>query len=386
MAQRPAESGELTSMGLTGTPFILFVCVLALAALAGVIWVAPRAARRVPARVGLLLVSQVLLLAALLTVANAYFAFYGSWGDLLGMSGAGGGGTGDPVGPHARAASASTGPDPLLVPTHDAFVDGHQLPAKDGRLEAVTIHGARSGITALAYVYLPPQYFQDRTRRFPVTLALTGYPGNAQNLVTRLRLPQTAAQEIAARRLKPMIFVMMRPMLTPPRDTECTDVPNGPLAETFFARDLPAAVETAYRTVPAPTGWSAMGDSTGGYCALKLAMRHSDRFAAAISLSGYYKALRDITTGDLYGGSPAYRNENDLDWRLRHRPAPPVDVLVTTSKVGEKDYQATMRFIALARSPMRVASITLPTGGHHFSVWNRELTPALRWLNGRLGV
>ncbi|GAA0353039.1 alpha/beta hydrolase-fold protein [Actinoallomurus spadix] len=369
-------------MGLTGTPFIVLVCVLALAALAGVVWVAPWAARGVPARVGLLLVSQVLLLAALLTVANAYFAFYGSWGDLLGMPG----GTGDAAGHRPRGGSGPGGPDPLLVPAHDAFVDGHRLPAKDGRLEAVTIHGARSGITALAYVYLPPQYFQDRTRRFPVTLALTGYPGNARNLITRLRLPQTAAQEIAARRLKPMIFIMMRPMVTPPRDTECTDVPDGPLAETFFARDLPAAVQEAYRTVPAPAGWSAMGDSTGGYCALKLAMRHSDRYAAGISLSGYYKALRDITTGDLYGGSPAYRNENDLVWRLRHRPAPPVDVLVTTSRVGERDYRATRRFIALVRPPMRVASITLPTGGHHFSVWNRELTPALRWLNDRLGV
>jgi S-formylglutathione hydrolase FrmB len=54
--------------------------------------------------------------------------------------------------------------------------------------------------------------------------------------------------------------------------------------------------------------------------------------------------------------------------------------------VGEKDYAATQRFVRLARSPMRVASITLPTGGHHFSVWRRELTPALRWLSGRLGV
>lgn len=373
-------------MGLTGTPFILLLCVLALAALVGVVWGAPRAARRIPARIGLLLVSQVLLMAALLTVANAYFAFYGSWGDLLGMPTGSGGGTGHPAGHPARGASGPTGPDPLLVPAHDAFVSGHQLPAKDGRLEAVTIHGARSGITALAYVYLPPQYFQDRTRRFPVTLALTGYPGNAQNLITRLQLPQTAAQEIAARRLKPMIFVMMRPAVTPPRDTECTDVPGGPLAETFFARDLPAAIKSGYRTVPTPTGWSALGDSTGGYCALKLAMRHSDRFAAAVSLSGYYKALRDITTGDLYGGSTAYRSVNDLSWRLRHLPAPPIDVLVTTSKVGEKDYAATQRFVRLARSPMRVASITLPTGGHHFSVWRRELTPALRWLSGRLGV
>jgi enterochelin esterase-like enzyme len=373
-------------MGLTGTPFIVLICLAALVALVGVVRLAPRASRRVWARVGLLLTSQVLVLAALLTVANAYFAFYGSWGELLGVPmGGAGGHLGDPVSRFGRGAAVPGGQDPPLVRVGDPFVDRHRLPVKDGRLEAVTIHGAQSGVSATAYVYLPPQYFRDRTRRFPVSLALTGYPGDAQNLITRLMLPQTAAREIAARRVKPMIFVMMRPMVTPPRDTECTDVPHGPLAETFFARDLPVAIKSAYRTVPGPSGWSALGDSTGGYCALKLAMRHSDRFAAAVSLSGYYKALRDLTTGDLYGGSPAYRDENDLAWRLRHLPAPPVDVLVTTSRVGERDYAATRRFIALVRPPMRVASITLPTGGHHFSVWTRELTPALRWLSGRLG-
>ncbi|MCW2945959.1 MAG: hypothetical protein JWR24_2676 [Actinoallomurus sp.] len=370
-------------MSLTGTPLIVLLSAVALSALIAAIWFAPRASGPA-ARIGLLAACQVCLLLALLTMGNAYFAFYGSWSDLFGVS-AGAGDTGDPALRSTGGALARNQDGRPLVPVQDSFVQQHQLPVGEGRLEAVTIHGQRSGITARAYVYLPPQYFHDHTTRFPVDLALTGYPGNAENLITRLRLPQTAALEIRAGRIKPMIFVMMRPMLTPPRDTECTDVPAGPLAETFFAQDLPAAISTAYRTAPGPGAWSALGDSTGGYCALKLAMRHSDRFGAAISLSGYYNALKDFTTGDLYGGSRTYRNENDLVWRLRHLPAPPVDVLVTTSKVGEKDYRQTLQFVALVHAPMRVASITLPTGGHHFSVWNRELTPALLWLSAHSG-
>lgn len=370
-------------MSLTGTVLAVVVCAAALAGLACVVWIAPRLSGRTAARAGALLAAQVLLLAALLTLANDYFAFYGSWGELVGAPAGSGGSGGLPA---ARAATGAERVPPLVPMPGDPFVRRHQITAADGRLESVMIHGPRSGINAKAYVYLPPQYLRDRTRRFPVSLALTGYPGNAENLVTRLKLPQIAAREIAAGHAQPMIFVMMRPMVTPPRDTECTDVPGGPQAGTFFAEDLPAAIRSVYRVVPGPAGWSALGDSTGGYCALKLVMTHSDRFGAAVSLAGYYKALKDFTTGDLYGGSKAFRAENDLAWRLRHLPPPPIDVLVATSRAGEKDYPATRAFLRLIRPPMRSAAIVLPTGGHHFSVWQRELTPALHWLSDRAGT
>ena len=48
---------------------------------------------------------------------------------------------------------------------------------------------------------------------------MTGYPGNAKNLITQMRIPQTAAAAIAIGRIQPMIIVMLRPMLTPPRST-----------------------------------------------------------------------------------------------------------------------------------------------------------------------
>ncbi len=370
-------------MSLTGTAFAVLVGAAALTGLGAVVLAAPRLSGRTVARAGALLASQVLLMAALLTLANDYFAFYGSWGELVGApAGSGANALGSRA---ARAVTRDETEPPLVADPGDAFVRQHQVPVADGRLEAVVIHGQRSGISAKAYVYLPSQYLWDRRRRFPVGLALTGYPGNAENLITRLKLPEIAAREIAAGHARPMIFVMMRPMVTPPRDTECTDVPGGPQALTFFAEDLPAAIRSAYRVVPGPAGWSALGDSTGGYCALKLAMLHSDRFGAAVSLAGYYKALKDFTTGDLYGGSKAYRAENDLAWRLRHLPPPPIDVLVATSRKGERDYPATRAFLRLVRPPMRSAAIILPSGGHHFSVWQRELIPALRWLSDRAG-
>jgi hypothetical protein len=101
-------------------------------------------------------------------------------------------------------------------------------------------------------------------------------------------------------------------------------------------------------------------------------------------VAGYYVALRDDTTGNLYGGSLGYRHENDLDWRLRNLPAPPVSLLVTSSQVGEDTYPGTLVFLRLARPPMRVYSLILPEGGHNYGTWTRELPQCLAWLDGRL--
>jgi S-formylglutathione hydrolase FrmB len=373
-------------MSLTGVPVQITVVVVALIAIAATVRLAPRVAGGrvvdVPARLGLVLGCQLCVIVAVLDLVNASFDFYGSWGDLVGVAG----GTTKTGAPSTHAPDATNAGHSALV-TPDTAAPRYRLPAGQGGIEPVVIHGARTRISEHAFVYLPPEYFapHDETR-FPVVVALTGYPGDAQNLITHLHLPTTVAQEIAARQMPPTIVVMLRSTVAPPRDTECTDVPHGPQAETFFAEDVPAALASAYRTSDRPTGWGAMGDSTGGYCAAKLVMRHSDRYAAGISLAGYYHALQDFTTGDLYGRSKAYRDENDLLWRLRHLPPPPVSLLLTTSRVGEKDYAQTRRFLALARPPMRVASITLPFGGHHFSTWRRELPPALRWLGARLSA
>lgn len=49
-----------------------------------------------------------------------------------------------------------------------------------------------------------------------------------------------------------------------------------------------------------PGSWGVVGDSTGGYCALKLAMHHPRIYAAGAGLSPYCAAPSDPTTGDLF--------------------------------------------------------------------------------------
>ncbi|MET9257964.1 alpha/beta hydrolase-fold protein [Streptomyces sp. NPDC003717] len=370
-------------MGLTSNT------VLALAVLAGVllfggtVWLWPRLARRgvrpVAGRIGLLLVTQVAVFAAVGLVANQSFGFYASWADLFGQEDGQG-----VVVDHTGATGA-----PLTVTgTRRVPQAGGALPRTAGQVQEVRLVGRTSRIATPAYVYLPPEYFQasHRDRKFPAAIVLTGYPGTAKALVDKLNYPSTALKLARAGRMRPMILVMLRPTVAPPRDTECVDVPGGPRTETFFARDLPEAVGAHYRVDARPGGWGVVGDSTGGYCALKFAMHHPERFGAGAGLSPYYKAPIDPTTGDLFHGDEGLRRRADLWWCLDHLPAPDTSLLVTSSKVGETNYQETLEFIdrAKRRGPTRVSSIILDSGGHNFNTWRREIPATLEWLGERL--
>ncbi|MFF0576101.1 alpha/beta hydrolase [Streptosporangium saharense] len=369
-------------MGITAVGLQVLLGLLAVVALVASVWAWPllggRTWRSVLGRVGVLAGNQVLTLVALGLVANAYFGFYGSWSDLLGTDDA----AAPPIVTGGGQPAASGRPGHGVTEVGQVALP----PGTAGRLEQVVIPGGETGISSPGYVYLPREYFEKKyaERRFPVILALTGYPGDARNLITRLNLPATASRAVTAKRMPPTIMVLMRPTVVPPRDTECVDVPGGPQVETYFTRDLRAAVAATYRTGLDAQSWGVFGGSTGGYCALKMSMRHPEAFSAAVSLSGYFRTAIDMTTGDLFGGSARLRDENDLMWRLRNLPIPPVSVLVTSSEKGESDYADTRAFLALARDPMRAASLILPSGGHNFNTWNREIPQVLPWLGNQL--
>ncbi|WP_344940190.1 alpha/beta hydrolase [Sphaerisporangium flaviroseum] len=314
---------------------------------------------------------------------NNYFGFYSSWGDLFGTNGS----IAAPIvrdDQNVDPAQEPAGKVQIISSAHVPLITREG--DTGGRLQRVVISGATSRLSSPAYVYLPPQYFEKKyaTTRFPVILALTGYPGDAGNLVTRMNLPTLAAKAIDRNEMVPTIMVLMRPTVAPPRDTECMDVPGGPQVETYFTKDLRESMAATFRVGTEAANWGVLGGSTGGYCALKMSMRHPEAFSAAVALSGYYKPPIDSTTGDLFGGSRQLKDQNDLMWRLGNLPHPPISVLVTSSKKGESNYKATLDFLDAVKPPMQASSLILPSGGHNFNTWNREVPQALPWLAQQL--
>ena len=393
-------------MGLTSGSLIGLAGFLAVTAFAGTLLVWRRVASARPshvlARIGLLVWAQVTVMLVIFLSVNRSFGFFASWTDLFGTNDT----TGAIVAPHrpgsSQAPPVRTWADGDLTTrvTHGRPQPRSTWPAapagqdrsRQGELLAARITGARSGISARAHIYLPPQYFRPGPagRIFPVIVVISGAADSAGDADTSgaadsggdadnpgdpygaVSVAATAAAEIEAGRARPAIYVMLTPAVAGGRDRGCLDVPGGPQAATFFSQDLPAAIQAAYPATQGPAGWAVMGDASGGYCALSLAMAHSDRFAvAAAPLAGYGHPPGAAGTrlGSpgwwISGGSPAIRDEQDLTWRLRSWPPPPISVFFTrTAPAGStgSSGRTARTFISLARPPMRVAEITLATG------------------------
>lgn len=374
-------------MGLTSGGLIALLSVLTIVALAGTVWVWPRLTTGgigfLAMRAGVLLGGQTLIVLLLLVIVNAYYQFYGNWNDLMGAAG---GKTTIHQHPQTRPNAAATTQvtrtiTAKLGPGHGA------RPSRDGQLQHLEIHGVRTGLSGDAYVYLPPEYFKKEfaAKRFPVVMMIAGYPSvDHLTWIDKGHVPDEAAKQLSAGQIQPMIYVMMRPTVEPGWDTECADVPGGPKVESFFAQDVPDAVQGAYRTAQARKGWGIAGYSTGGYCATKIAMLHSDRFSAAASMAGHFNAILDRTTRNLYDGSADLRRDNNLTWRLKNLPQPPISVLVASASIGEKTYPSAVQFMKQARPPLIVDEKLLPTGGHNFKTFRKYIPPVIHWMSTHL--
>ncbi|MFG2617145.1 alpha/beta hydrolase [Streptomyces sp. NPDC048507] len=363
----------------SGAPLVLaLLCTLLLFALT--VWLWPRLAgggpRRVAGRIGLVVLVQLLLVASIGLAANRSFLIYGSWAELAGHAQA----------PPALDKGQGDASGVKVLGRQPVDVPGGATPRVGGAIEKVTIQGQRSKTATSAYVYLPPEYFQkgNEHRTFPAAVVLTGFPGTSENLIKGLDYPKTAWKLAKHKKTQPMVLVMMRPSVIATRNTQCVDVPGGPQSETYFGTDLPTAVAGTYRVKNAPSSWAIMGDSTGGYCALKIALEHPERYSAGVGLSADYKPEIDADSGDLFRGDKEQEKRADLLWSLDHLPQGKSSFLVTTSLQGESNLKPTRQFIEKVKAPARVSSITLDHGGHNFNTWRREIPPSLEWVSARL--
>ncbi|MGR4884755.1 alpha/beta hydrolase [Streptomyces sp. LARHCF249] len=367
-------------MGLTSNT------VLALAVLAGVllfaatVWLWPKLSGRTwrafAGRIGLLLATQLALFSAVGLAANKSFLFYGSWADLFGQETSMG-----KVVDHSMSSK-----DIKVVDKQKLDVPGGAKPPVGGQILKVAISGQKSKITSPGYVWLPPEYFQPQYKdeNFPASIVLTGYPGTAENLIKGLDYPMKAFSLSKAGKMKPMILVMLRPTVAPPRDTECVDIPGGPQTETFFGEDLPQAIQDTFRVGKEPKNMGFIGNSTGGYCALKIAAHYPETFGAAAGLSAYYDAPDDPTTGDLFHGDGKLKQRANVLTSIQNKKPSGTSFLVTSSEIGEPNLADTKKFVKLVKDPDRVSSIILDSGGHNFNTWRREIPPMLVWMSGRI--
>ena len=311
------------------------------------------------------------LLAALLI--NNSFQLYLSWSDLLGEDG----GPGQilaqlPVSEPTGAAGSR--PADRDLPNAKLF---HGFAGAAG-VQVSTITGPQSKITGSVYVWLPPQYSEAEYAHseFPVVQLLSGYPGTPVTWLEGMRAPQILSEEMAEHGVHPFILVAAAINVDPPHDPDCSNIPGGPQVDTWLTQDVHNLIETSFRTRTDAKGWGLMGYSEGGLCASKLALQHSDEFAAAVSMSG-----DDHPDGDLLkSGTRAY-NENSPLWLLQNRPPAPVALLLTGTMQDGSTAAEALAMSAAAKHPTVVSRLIAPRGGHNMGVWTAAEPDGFQWLS-----
>ncbi|MFI5960211.1 alpha/beta hydrolase [Cryptosporangium sp. NPDC051539] len=359
-------------MTLLGLPFLLLLCGALVLAVAALLYGWNRWPRLVawPARVACLVLVMVLPVAISGDGVNRYFGFYTSWDDLFNS-------------PADQRLTAAAQTRHERVPPSDLSAGRAAAAKGHGIIIPWSMPGPRSGINRSGYVYLPAAYFAANrpTERFPVVELLHGYSGSPHNWVHALPIASTLDAEITADRIPPVIAVA--PYEYDTHDGECVDAVDGQQNETYLARDVPADIASSFRTATSPESWATLGFSTGGFCAVNMALHYPGTYRAAVSLSGYFTALTDNTTGNLYHGNRGVREYNSPRWFVRHHPVRPALYLFASG--GD---HAAMRELAPFRHAVPAGTdltvVTVPSGGHNTTVWNAALPPALDWIGHRL--
>ena len=321
-------------MGITSKLFIVVLALAALSLCGLAVWLWPRAAgpglRALGGRIGLLLGSQLAVLALVAALSNAYFSFYTSWSSLFGNGAQGYHVT------NRGAVAANVNAAQLSSPSSGQTTTALSATS----VTTLDLTGLRSGISARLHIYLPPRYSDPNQ-------AQQNYPA----IVVDATGEQSTTADVQAlsHEPHPLDAIVVIVDTTDGSGIPCTDQPGGPQGGLFWGQDLRSAIVAHYRVALAADSWGVLGTGPDASCALALALSDSSRYSAAAVLT------------------PPRHSAFDPVWYLNTYPAPPSRILLS----GAPDTPAA--FLGHIRAPLQVTAAP-----------NTDIPAALSWLTQSL--
>ncbi len=323
-----------------------------------------------------------------IAAVNKYYDYYQSWSSAItDVTGQGVSGGGPSV---LHVARADAGISELLG--GDVYT---KLARAHGFTLQLTVHGSLSDLTRTVYVYLPPQYFQPRYRRyrFPAIELLHGYPGAPQDWITLLDVTTTLARLVERGVARPAVLVMPDANGARGVSLQCLNQVGGPQDATYLARDLPGYISRVLRVWSPGRTWGIAGYSEGGFCAANLGLQYGSVFGLAGVLSGYFQP-----SDNQAGHPPRAVNPFGRDKRLRIQNTPTLELLKLApgalipqfwigSGTDPADVKAAGMFKQLLAVRQPAVQLRLiPGGGHTMSTWRALISPMLEWMTSRLAA
>jgi S-formylglutathione hydrolase FrmB len=157
----------------------------------------------------------------------------------------------------------------------------------------------------------------------------------------------------------------------------------------FVCDELPATVSSFFRLSRRREDTFVAGLSMGGYGALKLALRHPERYAAAASLSGALDLRVSAERARpedprmferIFGGPPPDAGEDDLFWLLRTGDPATRPPLYIACGTDDELIEANRRFRDAGRELGATLQVDFGPGGHDWAYWDAGIRDVLSWL------
>ena len=155
---------------------------------------------------------------------------------------------------------------------------------------------------------------------------------------------------------------------------------------TFLTEELPRIVGSTLRVSDRREDTFVAGLSMGGYGALKWALQHPDRIAAAASMSGALdigalagRPERRELFDRVFGGPPGVDDDLfALLARTETAALPPLHVSCGTE--DEDLLEGNLRFADVARGAGADVTTDFRSGTHEWGFWDTEVQTVLDWL------
>ena len=160
-----------------------------------------------------------------------------------------------------------------------------------GSFQKITVHGKSlegnlEGDSADrdVFVYLPPSYARETTRRYPVVYFLHGYGVNAEAYVRMLNLPQSAESAMTQNAGREMILVLPDAFTKYSGSMYSNSLTTGDW-EAYVSSDLVTYIDSHYRTIANRDGRGLSGHSMGGYGTVRIGMKQPAVFSLLYAMS-----------------------------------------------------------------------------------------------------
>ena len=138
-----------------------------------------------------------------------------------------------------------------------------------GTRQTIQKHSSHTSVSYTIYVYLPPQYFNDTTKRFP-----TAYFQDGSDYLFLAKADTIIDNLIDGNKIEPVIGIFVKPTN---REQEYASGKRT-LYRLFFIQELVPFIDSLYRTILDPSRRLVLGDSWGGNISALIAYNHPDVF------------------------------------------------------------------------------------------------------------